>query len=217
MRIAVGTFSAVMTAALGVWVVATTVAAYATPETMRFAIMRNGEQIGTHAIEISRVGAETNVRITTDLAVKVLFVTAYRLQHSATERWVNGQLVAFDSTTDNNGVRHKVSATRGAAGLEMRVDGKTSRVDQSVMPASLWNPELMRCKAAFDTLDGQVDTIAVTDNGTEDVSFGTRALKARHYEIKGRYSQDIWYDERGRLVQMKLIGSDGSVISYKPI
>jgi len=217
MRIAVGTFSAVMTATLGALVAAATMAAPMPPETMRFAIMRNGEQIGTHAIEISRAGAETNVRITTDLVVKVLFVTAYRLQHSATERWVNGQLVAFDSTTDNNGVRHKVSAIRGASGLEMQVDGKTSRMDQNVLPASLWNPELMRRKTAFDTQDGQVDAISVTDNGTEDLSFGARVLKARHYEMKGRYSQDIWYDERGRLVQMKLIGSDGSVISYKPI
>jgi len=85
------------------------------------------------------------------------------------------------------------------------------------LPASLWNPELMRRKTAFDTQDGQVDPISVTDNGTEDLSFGARALKAHHYELKGRYSQDIWYDERGRLVQVKLIGSDGSVISYKPI
>jgi hypothetical protein len=70
------------------------------------------------------------------------FITAYRLQHSATERWVNGQLVAFDSTTDNNGVRHKISATRGTSGLEVEADGKTSRVDQNVFPASPWNPEL---------------------------------------------------------------------------
>jgi hypothetical protein len=217
MRIAVGTVSAILSATLSALVAATTVAAPAPPETLRFAIMRNGEQIGTHAIEISRTGPETSVHITTDLSVKVLFITAYRLQHSATERWVNGQLVAFDSTTDNNGVRHKVSATRRTSGLEVQADGKTNRVDQNVFPASLWNQELMRRKTAFDTQDGQVDPISVTDNGTEDLSVGSRALKAHHYEIKGRYSQDIWYDERGRLVQVKLIGSDGSVISYQPI
>jgi hypothetical protein len=217
MRITVGTLSAIMTATVAALVVAATTAAPTPAETMRFAIMRNGEQIGTHAIEISHSGAETDVRITTDLMVKVLFITAYRLQHSATERWVNGQFVAFDSTTDNNGVHHKVSATRGTSGLEVQADGKTSRVDQNVLPASLWNPELMRRRTAFDTQDGQVDPISVTDDGTEDLSFGARALKAHHYEIKGRYSQDIWYDEHGRLVQVKLIGSDGSVISYKPL
>ncbi len=142
MKITIGTFSAVISATLGALVGATAVAAHTPAETLRFAIMRNGEQIGTHAIEISRTGPETNVRITTDLSVKVLFVTAYRLQHSATERWVNGQLVSFDSTTDNNGVRHKISATRGTSGLEVEADGKTSRVDQNLFPASAWNPEL---------------------------------------------------------------------------
>jgi Family of unknown function (DUF6134) len=217
MRTTVTTFGTRIIAAAGALMIATTVAAYTPADTMRFVIMRNGEQIGTHAIEISRNGPETNVRITTDLTVKVLFITAYRLQHSATERWVNGQLVAFNSTTDNNGVRHKVSASRSASGLEVDADGKTSRVDQAVLPASLWNAELMRRRAAFDPQDGQVDPISVTDDGMEDLYLGARTLKARHYEIKGRYSQDVWYDESGRLVQVKLVGSDGSVISYAPI
>jgi Family of unknown function (DUF6134) len=216
MRTAVTTLGTLV-AMSGALITATTVAAYTPADTMRFVIMRNGAQIGTHAIEISHNGPETNVRITTDLTVKVLFVTAYRLQHSATERWVNGQLVSFNSTTDNNGVRHKVSASRNASGLEVDADGKTSRVDQGVLPASLWNAELMRRKAALDPQDGQVDPISVTDDGTEDLNLGARTLKAHHYEMKGRYSQDVWYDERGRLVQVKLIGSDGSVISYAPI
>jgi len=216
MKIAVGTFSVIITATFCGLMPATRVAAQPS-ETMRFAIMRNGEQIGTHAIEINRKGPETDVRVTTELAVKVLFVTAYRLQHSATERWMNGQLVALDSTTDNNGVHHNVSATRGKSGLEVEADGKTSHVDQNVFPASLWNPELMRRKAALDPQDGQVDPISVKDDGSEDLRLGDRALKAHHYVIKTRYSQDIWYDERGRLVQVKLIGSDGSEISYKPL
>jgi Family of unknown function (DUF6134) len=217
MRIAVGTFSAIVAVTLAALLVAATMAAQMPSETMRFAIMRNGEQIGTHAIEISRKGPETDVHVTTELAVKVLFVTAYQLQHHATERWMNGQLVALDSTTDNNGVRHRVSAVRGMSGLEVNADGKTSRVDQNVFPASLWNPEILRRKAALDTQDGKVDPISVMDDGSEDLRLGAKALKAHHYEIKGRYSQHIWYDERGRLVQAKLIGSDGSEISYKPM
>jgi uncharacterized protein DUF6134 len=184
---------------------------------MRFAILRNGDQIGTHAIEISRSGQETNVRVTTELTVKVLFVTAYHLQHNASERWVNGQLMAFNSSTDANGTKHKVSATMGAAGLEIDADGKTSRVDKSVMPASLWNPELMRRKSMLDPQDGQVDPLAIVDSGTEELTFDGRSVKAHHYQMKSRYSQDVWYDERGRLVQVKLVGSDGSVISYKPL
>ena len=177
MKIAVGMFSVIITATFTMLMPATSVAAQPI-ETMRFAIMRNGEQIGTHAIEISRKGPETNVHVATELAVKVLFVTAYRLQHSATERWMNDQLVALDSTTDNNGVRHKVSASRSMSGLEVEADGKTSHVDQNVFPASMWKPELMRRKMALDTQDGQIDPISVTDDGLEDLRLGAQALKA---------------------------------------
>jgi hypothetical protein len=215
MRIAIAAPVAIVTALSGALAAATTVAAPA--ETLRFAITRNGEQIGTHAIEISRQGPETSVRITTDLVVKVLFVTAYRLQHDATERWVNGQLVAFDSTTDDNGARHKVRVSRSLSGLEVEADGRTSRADQNALPASLWNPELVRRKTMLDPQDGQAHPIAVTDDGMEDLSLRARAVKAHHYEIKGRYPQDVWYDERGRLVQMKLIASDGSEVSYQPL
>jgi hypothetical protein len=79
-------------------------------ETRRFEIMRNGEPIGTHVIEVNRSGNEFFVSVVTDLTVKVLFVTAYRLQIAANERWANGRLLALNSTSNNNGTRHVVSA-----------------------------------------------------------------------------------------------------------
>jgi hypothetical protein len=35
--------------------------------------------------------------------------------------------------------------------------------------------------------------------------------------MKSKYSQDVWYDEQQHLLQVKLIGPDGSVILYKPL
>src|ERR1051326_3478971 len=62
-------------------VVALAFAANAAPgassETLRYAIMRNGDQIGTHTVEINRGPKETSVNMSTDLAVKVMFITAY--------------------------------------------------------------------------------------------------------------------------------------------
>src|SRR3981081_3562651 len=71
-------------------------------ETLEFAIMRNGEQIGTHKIELRRTGKNTSVNVAINIEVKILFVTAYRFQHLATERWVNGRLFALNCETDDN-------------------------------------------------------------------------------------------------------------------
>jgi hypothetical protein len=186
-------------------------------ETYRFTITRNGDQIGTHSINLNRTGAETSVSIVTDLTVKVLFVTAYRFQHTASERWLNGRLVALNATTDDNGTRHQVSVVTAGTTLQIDADGKTARLDRTIIPGSLWNPELMRRPVMLDTQEGQVLPLTVVDQGPEDLTIDSRVIKAHHYVMKSKYSQDVWYDDQQHLVQVKLIGPDGSVIMYKPI
>src|SRR5262249_15986307 len=92
-------------------------AAPGAPETLRFAIMRNRDQIGTHTVEINRGPKETSVNMSTDLAVKVMFITAYHLQYTTSEKWVGGKLVALNSQSDDNGTKYKVSATLKPNGL----------------------------------------------------------------------------------------------------
>lgn len=198
---------------VGVVLLATGAQAYA--ELIRFAIVRNGEQIGTHALEINRSGPETSVKIATDLEVKVLFVTAYRLQHTAMERWVDGRLVALNSSTDNNGTRHKVSVIETPNGMEVRADGKVVRADRTIMPGSLWNPELLSRSMMLDEQDGAILPLSVVDHGSKQLTIKSRVMKARHYTLKSKWTQDVWYDEQARLVKASLIASDGSEILYK--
>ena len=189
-------------------------------ETYRFAITRNGDQIGTHSIDLNRTAAETTVSIATDLTVKVpvLGITAYRFQHVASERWVGGRLVALNSTTDDNGTRHKVSVVARTSGLEVEADGKAAApLDRNIQPASLWNAEVLRRPVMLDTQDGQVVPLSVVDQGSESLTIDARTFKTHHYTMKSKYSQDVWYDEQQHLVQVKLIGPDGSVILYKPL
>ena len=203
----------ILTGALGVLLLG--MATQASAETIRFAIVRNGEQIGTHVVEISRAGQETSVKIATDLDVKVLFVTAYRLQHRATEKWVDGRLVAMSSNTDNNGTRHRVSVSETAAGIEIHADGKSSKADSSLVPGSLWNLELLHRKVMLDAQDGQILPLSVVDHGQQQVTVKSHVLKAHHYTLKSKWTQDVWYDDQDRLVKASLIASDGSEVLYQ--
>lgn len=191
--------------------------AQASTETRRFAITRNGEQIGIHMIEVNRSGQEISVAVATDLTVKVLFVTAYRLQLRASERWVNGRLVALNSTSDNNGTRHFVSVAAKGSNLEVNVDGKATLIDPNIMPASFWNPALLGRPIMLDAQDGRIMPVSVRDGGEEDLTINGQIVKARRYTINSRYSQDVWYDDQERLVQAKLVARDGSVIMYRPL
>lgn len=184
---------------------------------MRFTITRNDEPIGTQAIEINRAGAETSVSVATDLSVKVMFVTAYRFEQTEKERWVNGRLVGLTSATNANGERHEVQVTANATGLDVKADGKVSRVDQNIMPASFWNPDLLQRPTLLDTQAGKMAPLTVRDNGMEDLKINRQVVKARHYTVSSMFSQDLWYDNQARLVQSKMVASDGSVIMYRPL
>ena len=81
-------------------------------ETMRFAVMRNGQQIGSNTIALRRNGPETTVQMVTHVEVKIAFVTVYRFDQTETERWVGGKLMALNAVTDDNGTPHRVKATR---------------------------------------------------------------------------------------------------------
>jgi len=187
------------------------------PEKWKFAINREGSQIGTITIEVTRNGAETLVKAETHILVKVLLVTAYRFDQFNNERWVNNKLVALSSTTDDNGTPYKVEVSAKAGGLSIDANGKTSQVDANTYPFSLWNAALVKQTSAIDLQKGTVMKITVTDAGIDNIPVLGKKIKAHHYSIKGAFSQDVWYDEKGNLMQSMLIGPDGSQIQYRMV
>ncbi len=139
----------------------------AAAETTRFVVTRDGDRIGTSTIEIDHSDNDVTVSTATDLTVNVLFFTAYRFKQMTTERWSNGHLVNLNATTDNNGTRHKVAVRSDGDQLQLTVDGKTSRLDNDIVPSTLWNPEFLRHSVMLDVGDGKVMPVSVIDNGAD--------------------------------------------------
>lgn len=211
------TFSLVLGSLAFAWA-ALSVGARAEPgsTTMNYAIMRNGDQIGTTTVRLNRKGRETTAEVVTEVRVKIAFVTVYRYEQTETERWVDGWLVALNSATDDNGTLHKVTATSRGNVLAVNADGKTSEVDPAVMPVSLWNAALVQKTIALDTQDGSLVKLSVVDHGKEQLVLQGQPRTAHHYSIHTTFPQEVWYDESRQLIKVALRGSDGSKIEYHP-
>jgi hypothetical protein len=192
-----------------------TLAAEPGAETLKFAVVRNGSQIGTHVIEMRRNGSEISVDQTTQIAVKIVFVTAYHFEQTAHERWVNNRVTAMDSVTNDNGTEHKFTVHAKGNVLMVDADGKSSQVSATILPAALWNVALVKQTTALNPRDGSLMQITVTDEGVDNLVVNGRPTKAHHYEIKGPFTQYAWYDDQGTLVQAQFIGSDGSKIFWQ--
>ena len=86
---------------------------------LTFTVMRNGDEIGTHEIEITSRGDRMEVEIETEVAVKLAFITVYNFDHEGHEVWQGGRLVSYESRTDDDGTEKSLRAR--AAGDHRRV------------------------------------------------------------------------------------------------
>lgn len=180
-----------------------------------FTVLRGDDEIGRHEMLFRREGDELSVDVRTRIAVKVLFVTAYRFEHDGQELWRGGRLVRLDSTTNDDGTRHALHAEATGAGLRVSGDGRDSDVDGTIVPASLWNEGVLRGGSILNTLDGRAMAVTVQDLGPETVNVRGRPVEARHYRVAGELERDLWFDSNSVLVQVRFPGRDGSVIRYE--
>jgi Domain of unknown function (DUF6134) len=186
------------------------------PETMKFAVTRDGSRIGTATIRVRRDGDVTIARVATHIAVKIAFITIYRYDQAETERWAGNRLVAMSALTDDNGTVHKVEAWRAGDALSVEADGEVYKIDPSVIPANPWNASLVRQKIALNPQNGRLTRVSVIDRGEELLILDGRSTRAHHYSIMTTFAQDVWYDRSQRLVQVQMHERDGSMIRYRP-
>jgi hypothetical protein len=183
-------------------------------KTIKFAVMRDDSQIGTNTVSVARNGQETVVQIVTHVEVTVAYVTLYRFDQTDTEHWADGHLLAMNATTDDNGTVHRTTANCSDGKVVVQGDGQITKLAADVIPASLWNPAILKRSVAFDPQNGNAVPVSVVDRGEDDLVIQGRAKHAHHYLLKTTFPQELWYDEDHQLVKVELKGSDGSTIRY---
>lgn len=190
--------------ALSAWAV-TAPAAIAAPAAsvpasgrLAFDVIRKDRDIGDYVVTFHGAGNDLTVNIATDVRVKVpvIGVSAYRFTQSSTETWRGGHIAALTSRTDDNGTAHDIRLG-----------------PSSLVPASLWNADLLHASRVLNTIDGSTDAISVRTVGTETVTTGHGPVKATRYTLRGGLDRDLWY-AGARLVHVRFAAEDGSQIDY---
>jgi hypothetical protein len=167
-------------------------------------------------VRLQRDGRHMIAEIGTQIQVKIVGITVYRFEQRETERWLDGKLVELNAVTNDNGTINRVSAARNGDKLAVNADGKVTEIDAAIVPASLWNAQLVKKTIALNSTDGSIMPISVIDYGKEQLVLQGRPMTAHHYAIKTNLPHDVWYDEEQRLLKVELRGSDGSKIQYHP-
>jgi len=167
---------------------------------LAFDVIRKGKDIGDYVITFRKSGSNLTVRLSTKVKVKLplVGVTVYQFVQKSSEQWRSGKLVALSSTTNDNGEAHSIKL--GAS---------------SLLPASLWNIDIVKVHKALNTIDGKKMKISVHKVGNEKVPTGHGKVVATHYRISGDLTRDVWYGADGTLVRVSFAGDDGSKVDYR--
>lgn len=196
-------------------VVCSASAAPAIPNTpLVFAVIRDGSEIGTHELDFRNTDNGMQVDITTKVAVKVAFITAYRFEHEGHEIWQGDRLIHLWSRTNDDGTKHVLEAVAHGSQLQVIGDGKEAAANPDIIPASLWNVGILRGGAILNTLDGSRMKVSVADLGPETINARGASVAARHYKISGELEREVWYDSQNTLVKIHFVAKDGTGIDY---
>lgn len=189
---------AVLVTAIGL---ATPVLASSPPSqgALRFDVIRKGKDIGELSYSFSGSAAKYSVQVVTDIAVKIplIRVNAYAFKQNSVERWANGKMTSIRSATDDDGDAHQISEK-----------------GRGLLPASLWNDDILKRRQLLNTIDGTVMSVRVIDLGVQNVPTRSGQLRAHHYRISGDLERDVWYDQNGDLAHVSFKADDGSTVTY---
>ena len=151
----------------------------AAPRVWDFRVLLDGREIGRHTF--TREEAASGARVVSEARfdVRFLFLTAYRYEHRAEERWRDGCLVSLEARTDDNGRRSEVrlqpaDCTRSFA---------------------YWDRATLRAERLLNAQTGEVQPVRWTALGLESLPVRGREVSAsRHRLTAPGLSIDLWYD-----------------------
>lgn len=183
---------------------------------LAFNVLRDGDAIGTHVIRFIEAQGELSVDIATTVAVKLPLVSIalYRFEHEGHEVWRDGKLVTLKSKTNDDGAAHRLQVLASPDGLMVDGDAGAHQSDLAIIPASLWNPNIITQTRILNTLDGREMVVAVDDLGEEEIKTRHGPVTARHYQVRGDLDRELWYNDSWVLVQVRFKAEDGSNILY---
>lgn len=174
----------------------------AAPRALTFAVFRNGQKIGEHAMTFTQDGTSTVARSDVAMSVRLGPVPVYKYRHSATERWQDDRFASLETSTNGNGKRQTVSAEATRGGVLIQTLKGSLRAAADTSPLTHWNPRALR-GPLFNPQDGKLLKVQVAQAGPG------------HWTIRGDAEIDDFYDAAGVWKSLRGRLEDGSQIEYR--
>jgi Family of unknown function (DUF6134) len=193
-------------------------------EEWTFDVYLDKNKIGTHTFKLDDAKLLTSKA---KFKVKVLFVEAYKYDHTAKEQWQNDCLANLEAHTVENKVTTDVKGAIKGNAFDVS-DGKTSQnLPACSMTFAYWNPKILTQTKLLNPQNAEYLDTKFENLGTETISVKGAPTETTHYKLTGalngknKLKIELWYakDSAGiqQWVALKSTTPEGYIINYKLI
>lgn len=182
---------------------------------LRFAVYLDDRPIGWHHYHVTPVRDGYRVQSEARFEVKLLFLTAYRYEHSSEERWRNGCLERLEARTDDNGTLHHVEAEGDGRWLRLTRDGGgPTPVTGCIMTFAYWNPAFIGQARLLNAQTGELVEVAF-EPAAAALPAAAAGPGSRAYRLSaGELDLTLWYSESMQWLGLESRTGGGRLIRY---
>ncbi len=182
-----------------------------------FDVFLDKSKIGTHSFNFNDNTLVSKAKFN----VKVLFIEAYKYDHTSKEQWQNDCLTNIEVNTIEDKITTNVKGKKVASGFEIS-DGKTSQtLPECVMTFAYWNPKILDQSKLLNPQNAEYLDTTFTKLGAAKIDVKGKPTETTHYKLSGalknvkKLNIELWYNQSNEWVALKSVTPEGYNIIYK--
>ena len=171
---------------------------------IEFDIYRNNKNIGKHIFSFKKSGEQLAVKSEIKFEIKKLGIVLYKYNVSGTEIYKDGELVKFNSKTDQNGKKKFVNMKLENG--EYLIDGSSykGKAPSDYLLGTWWNHSIVKAAAQISAVSGRIIKQKVTFLGKKTIQIGEKKYNTLHFNFSStdkklnkdkKLNTNVWYDE----------------------
>ncbi len=185
-----------------------------------FDVFLDKSKIGKHTFTLD----QNNLLISrAKFNVKVLFIEAYKYDHTAKEQWKDECLMSLDAHTVEGKVVTDIKGDSASGAFAIMPARASVQYPKCVMTFAYWNPKILEQKQLLNPQNAEYLNTTVEKLVNETIMVKGKPTETTHYKLKGaldgksKLNIELWYNLSNEWVALKSTTPEGYVINYKLI
>ena len=170
-------------------------------------IYRNGELIGYNYYFFTRKGNETTVTNQIKFSVKLLGATIFQVEGYGQEKYINDQLISYNSKTLQNDKEKFVSLVFDKSKNKFNIKGSSysGEASNENIIGNWWNHRILQTDSQISPISGSIKKQVVTFIAKEKIEQYGKVYNVERFTLKSKdmtlpkdkkLDFNIWYDQK---------------------